>query len=289
MESRDDPLLERLSSLEQFDTYSTFSYAFGQLMAVWTTEAGEQAVPMRRLLTDFLDNEIRYHGALAALEERESAGYQDLRSIADKRRIALEDVAESLEGTVSLEGRAEVVRHLLLAECLHHLHQIPQVVRELETAVEAGGRHPLVYFALGYNRFIIAAELHRQQVAGDRELDEEIVRGAALSAVEAFQEGLSGEVFDAQLHFWAGQALKLARLDREARAAVETALRIDPGILARVIGVAEDELAEGDEETEEAEEAVSDEGPITREEAEEAQEMFRRSWRPEDLLNEPEQ
>ena len=284
METQSDPLNERLADLARFDTFSALSRAFGQLMAVWAREAGGQAVPVHRLLVDFLDNELRYHAALAAMVERDSATYQDLHSIADKRRIALQVVAENAAHTRPLEGRAELVRHLLLAELHYHLHEFPQVVEELETAVATGAEHPLIYFALGYNRFIIAADLHRR-LTEDRDVEEDEVHEAALSAVEAFGLGLTGHVFDAQLHFWTGQALRLAGLEEQAKASLETALGIDPGLLTRVLGASDEQLADESEQTAEEEQAQEAGDPISDEDVEEARWMFARTWKLQDLFD----
>ena len=243
-------------------------------------------MPVHRLLADFLDNELRYHAALAAVVERDSPTYQDVHSIADKRRIALQVVAENTARTRPLKGQAELVRHLLLAELHYHLHEFPRVVQELETAVAAGGEHPLVYFALGYNRFIIAADLHRQH-AEEGDVEEDEVHRAALSAVEAFQQGLTGHTFDAQLHFWVGQALRLAGMDEEARASLKTALRIDPGLLTRVIGASNEQLPQEPEDTEDEAESVGEgaEQPISDEDVEEARWLFARTWKLQDLFD----
>jgi tetratricopeptide (TPR) repeat protein len=205
-------------------------------MVAWLRDAGPERSQLVGVLDRFLAAEFWYHQTLADFGGREKVSHDDLRNVADRRRITLTALVERLAAAKHLAARANVVRHLLLAECHYHLRETRSVIRDLEAALAEGGGHPLVYFALGYNRFDEArevftdAELSSQADPGRAEQE---FRTACLGAVEAFRSGLTGETFDAQLHFWIGRTLAAAGLFDEAEAALETAGRIDPNLFGQ--------------------------------------------------------
>ncbi len=293
-----DPLSARLDELDNYQTHTPFSQLFCRLIVAWSWEAGDDGAGLRKACLRFLDAELWYHQQLEALSQRESVGYEDLRSLADKRRINLTALSESIGQTGFTSGRANVVRHLLLAECHYHLRETERVVEELEKAVESGGGHPIVHFALGYNRFDRARDLYAEAQSTDAPDTDEVeaeFQSLCLSAADAFRDGLTGQTFDAQLHFWIGRALAAAGQTDEAEAALETAARIDPSIFGRQLivdgsdeenaiapGAADEEASEVDEEADEPErdEALP---PISDEEVRIAGELLKRKWRPDDV------
>lgn len=286
-----DPLTARLDVLAGFRTYPPFSQLFGRLIVARGWEAGDDAKGLRDACLRFLDLELWYHQTLAHLGERDGVSYEDLRSVADKRRINLTALSEAIEAVPAHGSRASVVRHLLLAEVHYHLRETPTTVTELEAAIAAGGGHPLVHFALGYNRFDQARELFElAQAAGPpdaRRLEQEFRRGC-LSAADAFRDGLSGQNFDAQLHFWIGQSLAAAGMAEEAEAALQTAAQIDPSIFDRRPMLddptGEADLEAGAGEVSERTEPRDDLPPISDEEVRMAAELLKRRWRVEEVL-----
>jgi tetratricopeptide (TPR) repeat protein len=285
-----DPLAKRLDSLASFRTYSPFSQLFARLIVAWSWEAGEEGRVLRDACLRFLDAELWYHQTLADLSEREAVSYEDLRSVADKRRINLTVLSEAVEAQPLFSSRANVVKHLLLAEVHYHLRETPTTLSELEAAIAGGGAHPLVHFALGYNRLDHAREqLAMAQTALPREaerLEREFRRGC-LSAADAFRDGLTGQAFDAQLHHWIGRALAAAGMAEEAEAALETAARIDPSILDRrpMVDDPEEGMALAPTSAEaplaEPEPGI---GPITDDEVRRAAELLKRRWRRDEVL-----
>ncbi len=289
-----DPLSARLDELADYQTHLPFSQLFCRLIVAWSWEAGEDGAGLREACLRFLDAELWYHQQLAALSDRETVGYEDLRSLADKRRINLTALSETIRGPEFEGGRANVVRHLLLAECHYHLRETEKVVEELEKAIESGGGHPLVHFALGYNRFDRARDLYAEAQSSDvldaQRMEAEFQQ-LCLSAADAFRDGLTGQVFDAQLHLWIGRALAAAGHTDEAEAALETAARIDPSIFGKQLIVDESDQdgtivpASVEDETDESEE---DEQlpPISEEEVRLAGELLQRKWRLDEVLGE---
>jgi tetratricopeptide (TPR) repeat protein len=244
-------------------------------MVAWSWEAGRDAEPLRAACERLLEAELWYHQMLAALGGREQVSYDDLRSLAEKRRINLTALAERIEAVEAPSPRASVVRHLLMAECHYHLRETAAVVADLQAAIADGGGHPLVHFALGYNWFDRAREMLVEPVPTDAEHAERDFRAACLQAVEAFREGLTGQPFDAQLHLWIGRVLAAAGLLEEAEAAIETAVQIDPDLLAAAAAIEGEQPPEDD---------APPPGPISEEEVRRFGDRLKRPWRREELL-----
>ena len=273
-----DPLDLRLDELTAYETFTPFDQLYCRLMVAWSRETGGDAAPLRSACERLFEVELWYHQTLSHLGEQDRVSHEDLRSIADKRRINLTALVERVEATETTAARAGVLRHLLLAECHYHLREVPSVVADLQAAIECGGGHPLVHFALGYNWFDYAREILTDSPAADSEQAERRFRAACLRAVQAFRDGLTGQLFDAQLHLWIGRAFAAAGLLDEAEAAIETAARIDPELLAQARTGGEDEEAPG--------EVEGPPRPISEDEVRRFGDLLRRSWRPQDLLDE---
>jgi len=285
-DSARDHLDQRLDELATYETYTPFSQLYCRLIVAWSREVGREAAPLRAVCERLFDIELWYHQALVHLSDRDRVTHDDVRSVADKRRINLTALGERVEALNVQTPRASVVKHLLLAECHYHLRETKAVVTDLEAAIESGGGHPLVHFALGYNRFDQAREAFADAQASSMEdLDgaEREFRAACFGAVRAFRDGLTGQAFDAQLHFWIGRTLAAAGLLDEAQAALETAARIDPSIFGQP------PLVEDDAEAVAAAEESSDappSAPITEDEVREIGECLKGSWSPGEVLGE---
>jgi tetratricopeptide (TPR) repeat protein len=286
-----DPLDARLDELATYETYSAFSQLYCRLVVAWSRAAGRDAGSLGEACERLLDIELWYHRTLADLGERDRVSHDDLRSVADKRRINLTGLAERIEALAAGTPRGRIVRHLLLAECHYHLRETKSVLSDLQAAIASGGGHPLVHFALGYNWFDYAREVLTETApSGPPEPDQadQEFRSACLSAVQAFRDGLTGQTFDAQLHFWIGRALAAAGLLDEAEAALETAVRIDPEILGHTSTGAEEGEAPATgpsgSKTEPARSARPSVRPISEDEVREFGESLKQSWKLDDLL-----
>lgn len=285
-EAEYEDIYVRLDALSQCDTVSSFAQAFYELIAQHTLGEGLQAQWLRNRFAEYLDTETRYHRALATLASEDSATLGNLRSATEKREIALRALLEQLRRPV-LSGAADAGRLLVSAECYYQLGMIEHVVERLECAIEAGAKHSLTYFALGYNRYLLAVQAFTAYSAssGTRQvIDEARFRAGCLRAVGAFQEGLNGDEFDGQLHWWIGTVLEATGFSEAAAASHEKASEIMAA--ARELSgesAEEDELGldfGGDYEYE----RQVDRKPITEEEIQEAALLLRQSHRVSDLL-----
>jgi len=276
----------RLDALGQYETVSSFAQALYELVAGYTLGEGLQAQWLRNRFAEYLDTESRYHGALARLASEEVTTLSNLRYATEKREIALRALLEQLRRPV-LFGAAEVGRLLVMAECYYQLGAIENVVERLECAIEVGADHNLVHFALGYNRYVLAVQAFTAYSAstGTRQvIDEAHYRAACLRAVSAFQEGLSGDEFDGQLHWWIGTVLEATGFSEAAAASHERA--------SEIMAEAKDLTRESAEQDELGLDSSGDYGyerqvsrkPITEEEIQEAADLLRQSYRVSDLL-----
>ena len=287
-----DHLDVRLDELATYETYTPFSQLYCRLVVAWSRGAGVDAETLRSACDRLFDIELWYHQTLAHLGERQDMTHDDVRSVADKRRINLTALAERIGSIDTSSPRATVVKHLLLGECHHHLREIRAVVADIEAAIGSGGGHPLVHFALGYNWFDYARELLAEEYgpqAGAAEYTDKEFRSACFNAVKAFRDGLTGQAFDAQLHFWIGRALAAAGLLDEAEAALETAVRIDPELFGQPSVMEQDQEGSPGPPAPPSvgglpEELESRPPPISEDEVRRFGELLKRPWKKEDLL-----
>ena len=285
-----DEVYERLDALGDYETLSSFAFAYYGLIADYLSGEGRAAEGLRMRMVEFLEVIGRYHRALAVFTAEEQVTLGSVRSAAEKRDIGLRVLLEQLNVEMT-RGDAEVGRLLLSAECYYQLALVDRVVDRLEAAVGAGAAEPLVLFALGYNRYELATQLFTEydRETGQREVDDpDRYRLACLSAVSAFQKGLTGEAFDARLHWWIGQILRAAGFEEAAESSFEKSGQmmeeIDapefPGYFSVELDFADDfELScdcDGDFDTEG--------GPITEAEVREVGLLLRRSYTESDLL-----
>ncbi|HUS80049.1 MAG TPA: hypothetical protein VM283_02200 [Armatimonadota bacterium] len=277
---RDGSIYDRLDQLAEYSTVPEFAHAFYELIADYALGSEGGAPDVGGLFLDYLAVEQRYHGCLSSLTSDDVVSLGDIRDAAEKREIGLRSVLEMLDSQRG-SGLAEVARVLLSAECYFHLGLTDRVVERLETAVNRGAGHPLVQFALGYNRFQLANQAFTRFNAETGEhdvVDEDRYRLACLNAVRAFQEGLSGDGFDGQLHWWIGNVLRAAGFTDAAEASMRRAAEMLADPLQWEDGELAGEDLWGDE-------SGDDEifGPITVAEVEEASALLRRSYRLSDL------
>jgi tetratricopeptide (TPR) repeat protein len=223
MDTSNHALQQRLSELDAIDTVSAFSRTFYRLIAglVAATE-GEGSV--RVALAGLLEVELRYHRELEYLAEREQVELTDLQSASEKHRVGLHAVREYTQRLRDLDVLDEAARALVLAECSYHLRDTSEVVDALERAVDLGFNQPLVQFALGYNRYLLALETCTDAAeAGEARVvhDPGSFRLQCLQAVSAMEEGLQDSELDSQLYWWIGVILEAAGLTEAAQDAYD--------------------------------------------------------------------
>ncbi len=280
-----EEVFDRLERLSEYETVSSFALAYYELIAEYLAGDSQGAHTLRLRFLEFLEAVGRYHRALSVLASDEQVTLGNMRSASEKRDIALTVLVEQL-AVDAADGEAEIGRLLLCAECYYQLAQVDRVVAKLEAAVEAGADHPLVHFALGYNRYELATQAFTRYSpeTGEREVDDEDrFRLACLSAVSAFQNGLSGNEFDGHIHWWIGNVLKAAGFEDAARASFDRAAQMLAE--ADALDLEEDTEVGFDWRSEMAPEAMEDAGPITEEEVEQARLLLRRSFSASDLLS----
>lgn len=220
-----EDIYDRLDRLGDYQTISAFALAYYDMIADYLSGEGRAAEGLRLRFVEFLEVIERYHRALDVFTVEDQVTLGNVRSAAEKRDIGLRVLLEQL-GVDRTRGQAEIGRLLLSAECYYQLALVERVVEKLEGAVEAGADHPLVHFALGYNRYELATRAFTRydSDSGQRVVDDEDrFRLACLSAVSALQDGLTGSDFDGQLHWWIGSILEAAGFDDTAMASFDRA------------------------------------------------------------------
>lgn len=222
-DASDQALALRLDELATMETVSPFALAFYRLVLQLLASAPREASG-RLAVAGLLDVELRYHREMKQMADQEHVQFSDLRAAGEKHRIGLESVHEFSRRTADDEGLSGAVTQLVVAECCYHLRRTPQVLAALEQALHKGLDEPLVHFALGYNRYVLALETCT--AAGEKE-GEILVRDPlsfqvqCLQAVGAFENGLTGGEFDAQLYWWIGTVLEAAGLTDAAQDAYD--------------------------------------------------------------------
>jgi len=262
MDTSDQAMQGRLSELDTMDTVSGFCRTFYRLIAgLVAATAGAGGV--RVALAGLLEVELRYHRELQHLAERQQVSFADLQSAAERHRIGLHAVCEYARRLESLEALGEAARDLVLAEGNYHLRHTAEVVSSLERVVALGLQQPLVQFALGYNRYLLALETCADPAESEQEMvlhDPLSFRLQCLQAVSALEEGLQDTELDGQLYWWMGVILEAAGLTEAAQDAYDKCADLLQGEEGRRTPAPGATTAITDEEVMEAGEAL--EGPF---------------------------
>lgn len=203
-----EALWERLHRLTEMPVVPQFSREFYGLIVEWATQA-DDVRPLEWALS-LLETESRYYRRLERLEE----GQTIPASLLEKRQIALQLLLERVQAAELSGDRAgEVARHLILAECSYFLERSAEVVAHLEKALERGGMDPLLCFALGHARFLLALRSFVRLQVPTAELvveDQPSMQALCLAAVNAFEGALTGGPRDAEVRWWIGRVLLAA-------------------------------------------------------------------------------
>ena len=213
--SKEEELWGQLHRLVELPVVPQFSREFYGLIVEWAVQAespdpGEWALRL-------LDTEVRYYQRLIHLEEGETPP----PSLLEKRQIALEVLSEAVQTALAPTDRAgEMARRLILAECCYFLERSAEVVAHLEHALETGGNDPLLSFALGHARFLLALRsfIHLQVPGAELVVsDQSALQSLCLAAVHAFEGALTGGPRDAEIRWWIGRVLLTAGFTEQAQ------------------------------------------------------------------------
>lgn len=228
MELDDRAIETRLYELDTLETVSVFCRAFYRLIAGLVCMIGEER-SVRVALVGMLDVELRYHRDLQRLAEREQVQAEELQGVTERHRIGLYAVCEYARQVERREVLTEAVCDLVLAECSYHLRRTAEVVVALERVIGAGINQPLIQFALGYNRYLLALENCAQSGGAEGEVvvrDPVTFRVQCLRAVSALEDGLQGTGLDGQLYWWIGIILDAAGLTEAAQDAYDKSAKL---------------------------------------------------------------
>jgi hypothetical protein len=218
----EEALWEQLHQLDSLALVPEFTREFYGLTVEWSAEASDPTT--RELTLRLLEVELRYFRQMRRLEEGGGPSPLSADAAQEKRQIALELLYERARthGFRS-ETNAEVARQLVMAECAYHLGRTDAVVTHLEQAMDAGAPDPLLYFALGYARFMLALNsFARLEAPGAtyRAASRETIRQLCLAAVTAFEGALTGGPRDAKILWWIGRVLLAAGFEDAAQEAL---------------------------------------------------------------------
>ncbi|HCA46179.1 MAG TPA: hypothetical protein DEP45_02120 [Armatimonadetes bacterium] len=281
-------IFERLERLGDYRTVSDFAFAYYGLIADYVAGEGREVEGVRLRVLEFLEVLERYHAALEQFTSDDHVTLGNIRSAAEKRDIGLRVLLEQLNVDTA-RGDAEIGRILLSAECYYQLALIDRVVERLELAVLSGADHPLVHFALGYNRYDLAirAFTRYDSWSGERVIDDEDrYRLACLSAVSALQDGLSGGGMDISLHRWIGHILNVAGFPEAAQKSISRAEEMEE-FSEFLLDAEDDAFAQGLEIVDgNGYDLFGDNHPITEDEVKRAGWLLRLSYSQSELLGE---
>ena len=222
---------QSLAQLDQFPTVSPFLRNFYGLLCEWIEESHEDGDEVLTAFALLLRIEVRHHEALGGILDTGSFDLAGFLEVSRRTREMLGRLLQAIRHIPRCEGRREIIRQLLLAECFYHLGRPSQVVRSLRAAMDLGCSHPIISFALGYNLYSRAVqeyvrldgEKSRLTVSSPRHF-----RRLICVAIDSLRDGISGDPFDAQLHWWIGLLSELICERSDAWTAYAQAVRTDP-------------------------------------------------------------
>ncbi|MHB8997708.1 MAG: hypothetical protein ACYC63_20880 [Armatimonadota bacterium] len=222
-DTSDQAIRQRLAELGAYSTFAPFSRSYYGLIAEFVNAISEYS-GVRVALAGLLDVELRHHRDMALLADRSFVAVADLQGLSERHRIGLESVLELAEKVPVTGVFPAAARKLILAQCYYHLRHMDEVVEALEEVVALGVHQPLVHFALGYSRYVLALEdcSRESHFPDDMTMpDSQSFQMRCLHAVGALEDGLSGGDFDIQLYWWMGVILEAAGLTEAAQHAYD--------------------------------------------------------------------
>jgi len=255
--SNEEAMWEQLYQLATLSSVPEFMQRFYGLLVEGAQEAEDTCG--QELTLQLLQIETRYYRQKEALEESQTRARAKADSAAEKRNIALAVLYEQVQARgLCSDLSAEITQQLIMAECSYHLGRYDALVAHLERALEAGAAEPLIYFALGYARFMLALESFvRLELPGAEFViaRQDTVQQLCRAAVTAFEGALTGSPQDTEVLWWIGRALLTADFVGEAE-----------NVLAQVEGPEPDEEEEWESEEVKRDQALRALEPITEQE-----------------------
>ncbi len=216
--------------LEQYSTFSPFRRRFYRFIYDSVRDPDASCEKLRQAFHLFLRCECRRQQAVGRIVHRGKVDLLEVMRVGRSAHNVLVRLRRAIEAVEPAGRREAMVRELLLAECNYHLGRTEDVVQSLRRAIRLGCRHPVVCFALGYNVYCFA--LQRFTRAGERKgevvaLDPAAFEKNCRDAIAAFERGLGGHIFDAQIYWWIGLISEMLGERTEARNAYRQAVEAD--------------------------------------------------------------
>lgn len=272
-DASDEAIESRLEALDGCVTVTPFSRAFCRLVADMIRTAAPEAA-VRLALLGLLDVELQHHRQLQHMAERQAVSLADLQEAAEEHRAGIIVVLQFAWDLPEAQVLATAAGKLIVAQCEYHLRHTLEVVEALESVLDLGVDQPLIQFALGYSRYVLAGESFRGSLSNDADVrvhDRLGYQLQCLRAVSALENGLCGGDFDIQLYWWMGVILEAADLTEAADDAYDKS-----AMMMKM--VAEDEPDE-----QWRAEAAQPQGVITEDEVRLAAEYFKGRFDPAEL------
>lgn len=220
-----------LRRVAEYPTVSPFSRAFYRFLHELIGVVGADGTRLGQAFHLFLRVECRRHESAGQMVKRGRTTSDDLLRAGRESHFLLDRLSQSL-GRMEVADRGQMMaRDLALAECYYHLGRTDEVVPLLQRAIRLGCRHPLVYFALGYNMYCLALQRYTEAGPNKGELiarDPRALDKALAEAIEAFEAGLGDEAFDPQIYWWIGLIQEITGQTQAACQSYEKALECDP-------------------------------------------------------------
>lgn len=210
-----DSLRERLTELRKWESISPFSRLYYEFVADELERLADDAPDVGGIAVafeDLLAGEARYHDCLNGITGGERISFDEFHELTVRRQSSLERIAVDT-GAVSVVSRQlQGIQHLIIAECYYHLRRSTDVVEQLGSAIDCGVDHHLVHFALGYNIYAMGVERYSNSSQTETIGNAAPVafQGCCMAAVAAFEAGLTGTEFDAQIYWWIAQVMQAA-------------------------------------------------------------------------------
>jgi tetratricopeptide (TPR) repeat protein len=236
--SRTEQVRAALRRLEQYCTLSPFSRLFYRLIYDLLRSGEGDAVKLGQAFHVFLRCECRRHDTALRMVRDGRLDPLDIVRLSRLAHDRMGSLRMAIEATEVSAARDRFVRELLLAECEYLLGRTEEVVMRLQRALGAGGRHPLVHFALGYNMYALAVQRFTRAGPNKGEVvatDPEAFQQACRDAIDAFEGGLGDPVYDAQIHWWIGMLWEMLGEKDQAVRHYRSAMAIDPSFVPQAM------------------------------------------------------
>ncbi len=223
-----------LDRLARFPTVSEILLRYLQVVYEHLENCPPYAEPLLTAFEALVSYELWHHKATTKLSSSQELQMRYLVPLGVEMRTALLKLVQKLERIPAYSPDEIVVRELLKAHCYYQLGELEATINCLEEAIRHGATHPLIYFALGYNRHRFAlTEYARWEPVGQKLVvtDKDAFERLLRQALEDFRNGLSysgREPMDARLHFWIGMVHEMLGEQNEAINSYQRAREIDP-------------------------------------------------------------